>query len=371
MMIASGLLRLLPRGILVGLLFAGLALIGTAQALSTPQRTGWVTDEAGILDPQLESDVARRLMELKRRTGAEVVVVTLTSLQGASIETWGDLLGESWNVGRAEGKDDGALLIVAPNDRKVRIAVGYGLGYRLSDSDAVSIIQDRILPSFRRGDFAGGVDDGVTAIFERVDRRAAIRPPAGAVPAAETSSAATMPEIERSGTPAAPAPASLRPKSDERLALTITIVVVLLAGVAILLLVFHGMSHMNVAVSSAPRDAERGAATPAPDPATTAKPEPVVQTSSVSQEETFGEYFLRTLLSNLAENSRDSRSSRFGSSSSSSGTSWSRPSSSGISFSFGGGSGHSSSSSSGRSFSGSSSSGGSRRSFGGGASGSW
>jgi len=221
------------------LVLAFLATIDSAQALSPPERTGWVTDEAGILDSDFEGVLIRRLKELQRRTGAEVIVVTLKSLQGASIEAWGDELGNSWNVGQSEGKDNGALLIVAPNDRKVRIAVGYGLGRRLPDSAAAAIIADRILPEFRAGDFAGGVDAGVTGIFEQVDRR-----PALPSPVADTS------DVERSSAPAVTTP-TRSPKQSKDLLAAITIVgVVLLGFCVVVLLILHGMSQINVQVSS-------------------------------------------------------------------------------------------------------------------------
>jgi uncharacterized protein len=147
-----------------------LAVSPCAFALTTPERNGWVTDQAGILDADTASAIATRLIDLQRKTGDEVVVVTLSSLQGASIETWGNLLGESWRVGRGGGNDMGVLLIVAPTDRKVRIAVGYGLGNRISDSIAAAIISDHILPYFRQGDFAGGVKAGIVSIALQLDR---------------------------------------------------------------------------------------------------------------------------------------------------------------------------------------------------------
>jgi uncharacterized protein len=143
-----------------------------ALAFSTPERKGWVTDEAGILDPETAAAISAKLSALQSKTGYEVVVVTLGSLEGASIETWGNALGESWGVGRSGSgpNDTGALLIVAPNDRKVRIAVGYGLGNRLSDSTAAAIIADHILPYFRQGNFARGVRAGVDSIILELDR---------------------------------------------------------------------------------------------------------------------------------------------------------------------------------------------------------
>ncbi|HYD04823.1 MAG TPA: TPM domain-containing protein [Reyranella sp.] len=146
------------------------AITSTAFAFTAPERTGWVTDEAGILDDSTAAGIAAMLGDLHSKTGDEVVVVTLKSLQGASIETWGNVLGESWGIGRSAGQDTGALLIVAPNDRKVRIAVGYGLGNRISDAIADSIIADHILPYFRQGDFVQGVRSGVSSIILQLDR---------------------------------------------------------------------------------------------------------------------------------------------------------------------------------------------------------
>jgi uncharacterized protein len=146
------------------------ALLATAAfAFSTPERTGWVTDQAGILDAPTAAAITEQLDEHLHKTGDEVVVVTLESLQGAAIETWGNVLGESWGVGRGN-HDTGVLLVVAPNDRKVRIAVGYGLGNRISDSVAAMIIGDHIIPYFKQGDFAGGVKAGVNSILLQLDR---------------------------------------------------------------------------------------------------------------------------------------------------------------------------------------------------------
>ena len=151
-------------------LVAVFAITSAAYAFTAPERTGWVTDEAGLLDSSTAAGIASMLSDLQGKTGDEVVVVTLKSLQGATIETWGNVLGESWGIGRSGGADTGALLIVAPNDRKVRIAVGYGLGNRISDQIADSIIADHILPYFRQGDFVQGIRSGVSSIVLQLDR---------------------------------------------------------------------------------------------------------------------------------------------------------------------------------------------------------
>ncbi|WP_395020032.1 TPM domain-containing protein [Dongia sp.] len=182
---------------LAALAVAAATLVTVALAFTTPERTGFVTDAAGILGPDTEIGLAARLSDLQRRTGTEVVVVTLDSLQGASIETWGNLLGESWGIGRAGGNDRGALLIVAPNDRKVRIAVGYGLGNRLSDSIAEMIVADHILPYFRQGNFVRGIESGVASIELQLD------------PAGSASTTASGTDVERTAYPIAARPPSL------------------------------------------------------------------------------------------------------------------------------------------------------------------
>jgi uncharacterized protein len=93
-----------------------------------------------------------------------VVVVTLKSLQGYSIEDFGYQLGRHWGIGE-KGKNTGALLVVAPNERKVRIEVGYGLEGQLTDAQSRVIIEGIILPAFRQGDFNGGVLNGTAAIL--------------------------------------------------------------------------------------------------------------------------------------------------------------------------------------------------------------
>ena len=92
------------------------------------------------------------LARLERETGEQVVVVTLGSLQGYPIEDFGYQLGRHWGIGQ-QGKNTGAILIVAPNERKVRIEVGYGLEGQLTDAASRIIIEREILPSFRSGDF--------------------------------------------------------------------------------------------------------------------------------------------------------------------------------------------------------------------------
>jgi uncharacterized protein len=132
-----------------------------------PALSGRVVDEAQILSPQTEAALTTRLADLETRTGRQLVVATLPSLQGYEIEEYGYQLGRAWGIGGKED-DDGALLIVAPKERKVRIEVGYGLEGVLTDALSSVIIQSRIIPKFRAGDMEGGVVDGADAIIAQL-----------------------------------------------------------------------------------------------------------------------------------------------------------------------------------------------------------
>jgi uncharacterized protein len=140
---------------------------GVAYALTFPALTGRVVDDAGILDPTTKSALERKLADFEAKTTGQLVVVTLKSLQGTSIEDYGYQLGRHWGIGRKE-KNTGALLIVAPNERKVRIEVGYGFEGTLTDAVSKLIIENSILPRFRVNDFAGGIGRGVDDIIQAV-----------------------------------------------------------------------------------------------------------------------------------------------------------------------------------------------------------
>ena len=130
-----------------------------------PPLTGRVVDDAGVLDTWTQSELTDMLAAHEGATGEQVVVVTLDSLQGYTIEDYGYQLGRHWGIGQ-KGKNDGALLIVAPKEHKVRIEVGYGLEGTLTDAASATIIQNYILPSFKRGDFNAGVLAGTTSILQ-------------------------------------------------------------------------------------------------------------------------------------------------------------------------------------------------------------
>lgn len=132
-----------------------------------PPLTGRVVDEANILSPDAERDLTTKLESLETTTGRQLVVATVPSLQGYEIEDYGYKLGRTWGVGDKD-KDDGAILLVAPNDRKVRIEVGYGLEPVLTDALSSVIIQSAILRKFRSGDIEGGVVAGTDAIIDQL-----------------------------------------------------------------------------------------------------------------------------------------------------------------------------------------------------------
>jgi uncharacterized protein len=159
---AAALLSASVRAFLV-VLFAVQAL--PAQALTFPPLTGRVVDEAGILDPATKSALERKLADFEARTTGQLVVVTLKSLEGTSIEDYGYQLGRFWKIGQKE-KNSGVLLIVAPNERKVRIEVGYGLEGQLTDAVSRLIIENAILPRFKANDMAGGITRGVDDIIQ-------------------------------------------------------------------------------------------------------------------------------------------------------------------------------------------------------------
>ena len=136
-----------------------------AQTLVFPALTGRVVDEAGLLDAAARTALTESLAGLEQKTTDQLVVVTLKSLQGTSIEDYGYQLGRRWQIGQKD-KNNGVLLIVAPNERKVRIEVGYGLEGALTDAVTKLIIQNSIMPRFKVADFVGGIKRGVEDIIQ-------------------------------------------------------------------------------------------------------------------------------------------------------------------------------------------------------------
>src|SRR3954451_6033033 len=152
------------RGRLALFAFVAFLLVLPAVALDFPALSGRVVDDAGILDEETRAALTQKLAAFEARTTDQLVVVTLKSLQGTSIEDFGVQLGRHWQIGQKD-KNNGVLLIVAPNDKQVRIEVGYGLEGTLTDAVSRLIIENGILPRFRANDFPGGISRGVDDII--------------------------------------------------------------------------------------------------------------------------------------------------------------------------------------------------------------
>ena len=164
--------------LLLVLLCAGV----TRAAPDFPALTGRVVDSAGLLPENVQQQLAQQLAQHEQETSNQVVVVTLSSLQDYAIDDYGYQLGRHWGIGQGD-RDNGVLLIVAPNEREVRIEVGYGLEGDLTDAGSRAIIEDVILPRFRDNDYQTGILQGVTAIlgslqgtYEPVARKPAADP---------------------------------------------------------------------------------------------------------------------------------------------------------------------------------------------------
>lgn len=151
------------------LLFACFAFFaGPALADPTfPALTGRVVDDAHVLSAETSAELTQKLAALEAKTGRQLVVVTLPSLQGDDIEDYGYQLGRHWGIGQKD-KDTGVLLIVAPPEKKVRIEVGYGLEPILTDALSSVILQTQVLPRFRAGDVPGGIVAGTDALVQQL-----------------------------------------------------------------------------------------------------------------------------------------------------------------------------------------------------------
>ena len=135
-----------------------------ASAQNFPPLTGRVVDQANLLRPEQEIDLTSKSEALEAQTGRQFVVATVKSLEGRTIEEYGYQLGRKWAIGD-EKRDDGVILLVAPNEKKVRIETGYGARVFLTDAISGLIVQNSILPRFREGDMAGGIMAGADAII--------------------------------------------------------------------------------------------------------------------------------------------------------------------------------------------------------------
>jgi uncharacterized protein len=145
---------------LVALLYACLAVF----AANFPALTGRIVDQANILSADTRSAIEPKLADLESKSGIQLVVATVASLDGQEIEPYANELFRSWKLGE-KTKNNGVLLLVAPNERRVRIEVGYGLEGTLTDALSKVIIANAIAPRLKTGDFGGGISRGVDDII--------------------------------------------------------------------------------------------------------------------------------------------------------------------------------------------------------------
>lgn len=149
---------------------AALTLVGTGAAAEAPvpDLTARVTDETGTLTAEQRADLEQRLKAFETQKGSQISVLIVPTTQPETIEQYSMRVVEQWKLGR-KSVDDGVLLIVAKNDRSLRIEVGYGLEGALNDATSNRIINETIVPRFRQGDFYGGITAGVDSIMRVVN----------------------------------------------------------------------------------------------------------------------------------------------------------------------------------------------------------
>ena len=136
--------------------------------IPVPPLTGRVVDLTHTLSPAAQARIDASLADLEKRKGSQIAVLIVPSTEGEDLAQFGIRVAEAWKLGR-KGVDDGAILLVAKNDRRLRIEVGYGLEGAIPDAVAKRVVSDVIAPYFRRGDFAGGIEAGVDQLIKLVD----------------------------------------------------------------------------------------------------------------------------------------------------------------------------------------------------------
>jgi uncharacterized protein len=157
--------------VLRALLLVAVAFAGAAQpaaALDVPPLTGRIVDTTHLLPADLAASLSAELAAHEARTGNQVALLTLPSLEGEPLEEFSHRVATTWRLGQ-KGTDNGVLVLVVPEDRKVRIEVGYGLEGTLTDLKSSRIIREEMIPRFRNGDFSGGIAAGVRAVLSTIE----------------------------------------------------------------------------------------------------------------------------------------------------------------------------------------------------------
>ncbi|MGV1683928.1 TPM domain-containing protein [Sphingopyxis sp. NJF-3] len=147
----------------------GLSLLAVPAAAQTfPKLAGNpVVDQADIIPADREAALNTQLLDLQKQTGHQLVVATVNSLEGHDVADYGYKLGRAWGIGGKEA-NDGVVFLIAPNERRMNISVGYGLEPVLTDALSGRIIRDQVTPKFREDDYPGGIQAGVDAIAEQI-----------------------------------------------------------------------------------------------------------------------------------------------------------------------------------------------------------
>ena len=155
---------------LLAVLWLALLALATPVAAQTfPPLTGRVVDQAHLLSPAQVADLSSKSEALEAQSGRQLVVATVNSLEGYPIEDYAYRLGRAWKIGSSKN-NDGVVLVVAPNERKVSIATGYGAGGFMTDAMSGIIIREAILPHFKRNppDYGGGIVAGADAMIKQM-----------------------------------------------------------------------------------------------------------------------------------------------------------------------------------------------------------
>lgn len=143
-----------------------LLMTGTIHSgVDVPYLTGRVTDNAQILSQEASRSLTEKLKEHEDRTGNQVVVLTIPTLNGEIIEDYAVKVFNEWKLGQ-RNKDNGILILVVPNDRQMRIEIGYGLEGTITDGTAGQIIRSVMTPRFKNGDFDGGITEGARVVMD-------------------------------------------------------------------------------------------------------------------------------------------------------------------------------------------------------------
>jgi uncharacterized protein len=157
--------RFLRRALVVAL---GLCALGRAYAVDVPALSGHVNDLAHMLGAPAAAELETKLAAYEKATSSQLALLTIPSLEGESLEQFSLRVAEAWKLGK-KGVDNGALMLVVRDDKKIRIEVGYGLEASLTDAVTSFIIRQKITPRFKEGNFAGGIAAGFEALIQAAD----------------------------------------------------------------------------------------------------------------------------------------------------------------------------------------------------------